>query len=348
MNSFSKKIGNITISVDYRVELLGVIMLISDYSKKFPYLFGEYENKFYMDRIKEKFLKYKDEEVIKMFDELVIKHGFSYDAPYALFLQLNDNFECDKISDDIFKHRLGSDPIVYEFISKLKDFAEKINFEEYYKSNEEEYLKYINSLATAFEMYDISKFLLSYYGYGENKKFELNLIPFAADGAFAATSPNNTIHSLLPINERSKKDDLYECKGREKHIVKNPVHEFSHGFVNVLNEKYGLIDGDSNIFEDIFEVMKKNAYGSNYSILNEFIIRAIVARYILITYKDEEHYNKEINRTKEWGFIYIDNIIESLIEYENNRDKYKTFDDYFPILVENFIKYIEQQRDATL
>ncbi len=342
MNSFSKKVGNITITIDYRIELLGIIMHISDYSKELPHLFVEHENKFYMDRIKEKFLKYKNEEVVKIFDSLLIKHSFSYDAPYALFYELNEDFECNKLSDYVFKSRLGSDELVYEFISKLKPFAEKINFEEYYNSNKEEYLKYINSIASAFEMYDISKFLFSYYGYGEDKKFFVNPIAFASDGAFGVMLEDGAIYSSIPVYKNSKRENLFDYTSREKSIVKTSVHEFSHGFVNKINEKYGLIDNDSNIFSNIFEVMKKNAYGSNYSILNEFIIRAIVARYILITYKDEEHYKKEIERTKEWGFIYIDNIIESLIEYENNRDKYKTLDEYFPIMVNNLINYIKK------
>lgn len=342
MKSYNKKIGNITVTIDYRIELLGIIMLISDYAKELPHLFKEYENKFYLDRIKEKFLKYKDEEVIKIFDSFFIKYGFSYDAPYALFYELDEDFKCNELGDYVFKNRLHSDNEVYNFISKLKDFADKINFEEYYKSNEEEYLKYINSISSAFEMYDVSKFLFSYYGYGEDKKFFINPIPFASDGAFGAILEDGSIYSAIPVYKNRRRDNLYDYTGIEKSIVKTSVHEFSHGFVNALNEKYGLIDNDSNIFSDIFEEMKKNAYGSNYSILNEFIIRAIVARYILITYKDEEHYKKEIERTKEWGFIYIDNIIESLIEYENNRDKYKTLDEYFPIMVNNLINYIKK------
>jgi hypothetical protein len=57
-NSINKKIGNITVEVNYKTELLGVIQLLSDYHNDFPNLFEDYENRFYIKRINDKFLKY--------------------------------------------------------------------------------------------------------------------------------------------------------------------------------------------------------------------------------------------------------------------------------------------------
>lgn len=60
-------------------------MCISNYRNKFPSMFKPYENQFYVQNIIDKFGKYKEENVIKQFDDLVAHHGFAYDAPLGLF-----------------------------------------------------------------------------------------------------------------------------------------------------------------------------------------------------------------------------------------------------------------------
>ena len=69
-------------------------MWLSDYPNQFPHLFQPYANKFFTDNIIQKFNEFKNEPAILKFNELVKKHGFSYDAPIALILQINENFDC--------------------------------------------------------------------------------------------------------------------------------------------------------------------------------------------------------------------------------------------------------------
>ena len=130
MKSVEMRDENIIATVDYRTELLGIIMWLSDYHNLIPECFRIYENEFYIDNIMNKFSRFKDEEIIKDFMELVEKHKFNYDAPYALFLQLDEHFKCDNLDDYVFKERLEEDESVYDFIDKLEGFAKKINFEE--------------------------------------------------------------------------------------------------------------------------------------------------------------------------------------------------------------------------
>ena len=106
MKSIEKNIEKITITVDYRSELLGIIMWLSDYHNQFPHLFQPYANKFFTDNIIQKFNEFKKEPAILEFNELVKKHGFSYDAPISLFLQINENFDCNDVNDYILKERL--------------------------------------------------------------------------------------------------------------------------------------------------------------------------------------------------------------------------------------------------
>ena len=44
MDSIQKHVNGINITVDYRTELLGILMWLSGYTTRLPHLFSEYEN----------------------------------------------------------------------------------------------------------------------------------------------------------------------------------------------------------------------------------------------------------------------------------------------------------------
>lgn len=47
---------------------------------------------------------------------------------------------------------------------------------------------------------------------------------------------------------------------------------------------------------------------------------------------------KSIKKDYDMGFIYINNVIDSLIFYENNRLLYPTLKDFYHNIIENIIK----------
>ena len=56
---------------------------------------------------------------------------------------------------------------------------------------------------------------------------------------------------------------------------------------------------------------------------------------IVQKYHDEEWVQRAIQNEKKHGFIYIEDILESLEEYENQRQIYPTFDLYYPMIVKH-------------
>ena len=339
MESIFVRDKNIVATVDYRTELLGILMWLSDYHNILPELFNVYENKFYVDNILSRFSKYKDDEVIKDFMELVKKHKFSYDAPYALFLQLDGHFKCDKLDDYTFKERLEEDESVYEFISKLEAFANKINFKDYYNSNVELYKKWTNYVLNCFKKGNVLKFYENYFGKPDNE-FYLNLIPFASDGSFSA-SIGNKIYDMNPVTRDMKKESLFE-RNRYENVISAPIHEFLHGFVNPITEKYNILTNETNFFDDIKKDMSKQAYPTDVEIINEHLVRAIQIRYIINEYNDEKWAEYITNMEEGNGFIYIRNILQLLEEFENSRDKYNTFDDFYVHLINYLFLRVRQ------
>ena len=103
MKCFQKKIGNIIFTVDYRTELLGIILVLSNnYKKLVDRKMISLENKYIYDRIHNNFDKFKNHKTILLFEEIIKKHPyFNYDAPVTLFLSLDENLKCKKRMDNL-------------------------------------------------------------------------------------------------------------------------------------------------------------------------------------------------------------------------------------------------------
>jgi len=332
--SVSVNSNNIEIRVDRRTELLGIIQIISDYQKKYPHLLQKHcNNREYVEEIEKRFLKYKKHEVIKLFDIFVKKYRFSYDGPVALFLQLDKNYICSELDYYVFQERLYGDNKVYDFINLLPGFAKEIGFEKFYNSNKNKYQEFINPIVVEIEKNDIIKFLLDYYGLPSEKKYVLNLLPFQTYGNYGVNTKTCVYANISGrINSTKKTDVFVNCSFDFSNLL---YHEFSHSFINPLTDKHALTSEEDPIFNNIFEAMQEQAYGNNRTIINEHIIRALTLRFMFHINKDIEFYNELLQKEKEKGFIYIENILESLIYYENNRNKYTNIDDFYPIIIKN-------------
>lgn len=113
------------------------------------------------------------------------------------------------------------------------------------------------------------------------------------------------------------------------------LHEFGHSFVNPLMDKYEK--KIEKLKEKYFsKKLKSDAKNEGYSewkyVFNELLLRATT---IKITEKNfgKDKANELIEYEKSVGFGLVENIIEILRLYENNRDKYPTFDDFYPTLL---------------
>ena len=337
MNSYTKQVDNITITVDFKTELLGIIEIISPQYKSISgHTLTPLGNKFIYDNIIEKFNKYSNHELIELFDEITQKYSFMKDSLVHMFLELGDDLKIDKLSDYTME-QLNYDNKIYEFINLLPSFASEIGFYDYYKNNENFYLKCINSISNNINDIKFSKFLSNYFGY-LNKELVINAIPFNSYSCYSAHTDKKVISSL-GITQLSKSEDLYGTWELYKgDMIQICNHEFCHSYINPLTEKYDL--SDITMFDNIKEQMLQFGYDDIATIINEHVVRAVEIRSIKQLNLGEEKYKNSIERYKNIGFIYIEQIIELLEQYETKRNEYKTFDMFY----DNIINYMKQNK----
>ena len=318
MKSFYKKKDNITFTVDYRTELLSVILVLSDnYKKMVGNKMQPLNNKYIYDRIIERFSKYKNHKVMILFEDIIKKHKyFNYDAPITLFLSLDEDLKCDKLNDYLFNTILEKDNLIYDFIDELKNFSIDINFDDYYLNNKNEYNMFIDTIYDKHINNNLDVFLNEFFK--EKKELFVNAIPFNSMSCYSSFI-GDKVYSNIGVTQLSKENNLYENWELYKgDMLLVSLHEFCHSYVNPLTEKY---ISNNNLDYLIDDNMHRFAYDDALTVINENVVRAIVLYYEkkYLTEKYEKDYNKE----KELGFKYIDNILEVLKDNEDFETTFK-------------------------
>lgn len=339
-----KEFNEINMMVDPRIELLSVIIyLCPEYDESTNSIVsGELT---YKKDVEEYFGAYKDHKAVKLFKSMY-NRGFSYDAPPTsmLFLTNTPNLvlrdDVDK-SDFIYNvcmQRAGGEKNFLKFVEALNDFCIDTNFYDFYNDHLDYYNNIIDNTINGLEDIDYVNQVQDYYGKKQNGfNIVLNGMLYAnnygpriqkLDGSYDlfAILGSSGIESDLPIFN----DEIYF-----KYIVR---HEFGHSFVNYLtDENIDEVNKCEKLFEPIKEAMDKQAYNTWETSLNEHIVRSVVVR-ITETYGSKKEADEYLKMDQSNSFIYEDDIIEILKnEYEPNRNKYKTFEEFYPEIL-NLLK----------
>lgn len=328
----------IKVCVDKRTELMGVLLLISDYGKQNPRLVEVCHNEEYREKVFKHFATFKNEKAVKLLNEICNKFNFNYDAPIALIWQLDENYKFDTLLPYPFEERLKSSNLVIEFLNELPHFVKASKFEEFYNSNQKYYSKIIKETEKFVHPNVLEKFFNEFYKIDIPTNFVINLMPYSTHGNYGVGPKGTEVCNLSAKDVDGKLSFVWDEVGDLF------AHEFSHPIVNPLVDKYAKLP--KNYFKRIYPQMIKESYGTNdLNILHELVIRSIEYVWIKYYYKGKflgktpaELANYVIDGEKEDGFIYLDILTKLVEEYYLNRDKYANFEEFMPTLIKEFKK----------
>ncbi len=326
----SGKVNSINAIVDPRVELMSIIQYLAE-DKNINNTDSVYKQK-----ADEHFKAYKNHEVITFYKVLNEK-GFSYDAPPTFMLYLTqkldkDNGKIDESYKTQILTRIGGIENEEKFIKLLKDFSEKSKFSKFYAENSDFYKKIIEEYSRQNGV-DYIKFVEDFYGKEQNSYNSLLVTLYKGN-----YGPR--------IKEKNSSYDIYNImapRGSKENIpmFRNDIlfHELSHSYINPLTDKYyDKVWLYEDLFNPVSSRMNKMAYGTWETTVNEHLVRAadiIMSEKAFGKMSTFSRIQEEIAN----GFIYIEPIIKSLREYESNREKYKTLEEFYPELIDSFSKY---------
>ena len=176
------------------------------------------------------------------------------------------------------------------------------------------------------------------------KSYNIITSPLLQHGGYGVSIKNEDDEiNIYFIGGPKRVKNGYPDFGPSQKLQHTALHEFGHSFVNPTTEKFRKeINQYVSLYKPIKKIMKKQAYGSWETCVNEHIIRAITTRLTSLQYgENAENQWKLFEKSK--GFFYLPNILEKLKYYEANRDVYPSFENFYPEFINVFKDLFEQE-----
>ncbi len=333
-----KPTGQIKATHDERIELMSIMCRLAGYREYNSNAGGQY-----VADIDSFFREAKAHPAVQMLDSLRQTNGIAYDAPMSLAVNLQREgsrytLACDTAA--LEKRWKGVD---MELLTRrISAFSSEARFTEFYDTHRPFY----DSVCDTFNAEVTSRFnqgwYEQFYGTKATESFEI-IIGFANGGG------NYGPHRQLP----GKPEEVYSIIGYSVDDSGQPyystyaadylntlIHEFNHSFVNplVTDPRFaGRMEAAGEKMQTLSrQTMRKNAYGSWETIINESIVRAAVVRYFIDNGMTQDEIRQSLTYEVATGFYWMPELVKCLTEYSSHRDRYPSLDTYYACLIQFF------------
>ena len=320
-----KNSNNILIQTDFRIELSSAVIYLSNFNNE--YFIDKSEND-YSKMINHKFKTFKEHQVVLMFPDMW-EMGLRWDGIPQLALHLNSNIELSEkiqLSEELQSRFNNNISDLMKFLSLLKDFSKKSNFENFYNEDLDNVTKFVSYLNNELKKYPLIFILENYLNIKLYKQsIILSKLLKSSFGATIIDSENNReifcIMSSYWLNVANNNGRL------NLNLLSTIWHELLHSIINPLTNKlFG--ENPFNLSESQLDW---------YCELNESIIWAITLR-LLIQEKilSKRDYNWYFDNAIQNGAPKTKEMNELLMKYENDKVNYSNFREFYPILQNEF------------
>ncbi len=318
--------------VDDRVELLTIMARLADFNEYTKNVLTDYSND-----IDKHFLKHKNHPAIVLMKKLREEEGLGYDAVMHMAVLLSPSPELApriEFTTEIPDGRWGDTETALKFVGLLQQFYKDSNFEGFFKSHNEFYAVAEERFQKVLDQVDFSWFS-SFYGIptdGIDFHFYIRLQTGGNYGPEVKISDNEKdIYAILSTTETDEKNMPLYSQSRLPVVI----HEFSHSFINPIffeNIETFKPSGEV-IFEAVQKELQNMGYGNWESIVIESMVRAAVIRYRIDHETDVNEAYDRIITEQNFGFLWTDELVALLGAYAHNRQTYKQFDTFLPVLI---------------
>ena len=269
---------------------------------------------------------------------LFFEKNFKKDTSLMQFLQL-DNFG--------LPNTLINKSIIIDSLNQaIVSFAKISQFERFIESHQGYYNQKIDEVAKEISGMDLIKDFETFWGAKkDNYTIVISMLEQDIHSSwFINDKKSNCVFYLSPkfVVDNDAKfgnsdiTNLREGKMAVKdYIYYGAVHEIGHAFLNPIMDNY-----IKQI--DQIEFQYSTADPSKINFLCESFLRSLTA-YFLIINKYDEFAQMVIQGEKQQGYIYNEIIFDLIKDYANNRNNYKSFNDYVPVFLDKLKQKVENK-----
>lgn len=345
MSSFGKTddSGVIKAKYDERVELMSIICRLAGFREYNMDMTGKY-----IADIDSCFAEFKSHPAVIMMDNLRRSNGISYDAPMSFAINLTKaGNDFVLVNDTVAPETRWEGLDLKKVASTISDFYTKSNFSDFFKSH----IPFYEAACADFDSSVISKFnqdwYSQFYGMPPTENYEV-VIGFTNGGQNYGPScqfPGQPRNVFAIMGYALNENGVPYYTSNPEFNLNTLVHEFNHSFVNPLAENPefapGIEAAGSALMPYCRTVMRRIAYSTWASVVDESIVRAAVILYLLDNGASEEFVRNSVLDEMSTGFVWTPELVSCLQDYSKNRKKYPSFDLYYPKIIEFFKNYTD-------
>jgi hypothetical protein len=323
----------VRVAVDPRLEAIGILFRIAGVS---DFTNGSVQP--YIRRIDSAFVPFRGHAVFAEVRRLRAQPGLSLSAIASLAPQITDPVTFDERAPiDAPSSMLASAWRGVEarpFLSLARDFAQKARLGEFLLAQQPTFDSAAARLQRVAKVEDV-RWLTAFFGAPAGDVMIVSPMLINASANFGADFRDASVHERHAYIGIGTSDSL-------GFPVVNPdaaplvTHELSHSFVNpVVGSLSSLEPAGEQIYRGVQQPMRALAYTSWRTMLNESVVRATVVRFL----RWREGPAAAIRETRVQqgrGFIWMDELVDLLGEYEADRARYRTLAEFTPRLVEYY------------
>ena len=323
MKDLVKEFNGLKVLVNPYVEFLGVIFLLADFENNKPRNNDEYLNK-----MKIEFSRYKNDELVLKFKELLKNGSFKYDAPLEMVLRFVNN-------ENPTKELLQRANINKKEFEKIKrqffEFYQEVNFEKFIEQNNSEYNLNIDRFIERLKSNSPHEFLFDFLGM-KNNNLNVVLMHSVTTSNYGIMAGGQLYCLVRPYYKT--RFDSFDFAYDMPYVTSLLLHEFAHSFINPLTDKF-LLDKTKINKRKLESVMNEHPYGLDYIVaIYETIIRTIECLYIKQYFNENyEEFKKEY---VDEGFTLIEELSEFFEKFKETRKKGETIEKIYPDILKYF------------
>lgn len=330
---FSQK-NKLNVSIDERIETLYSIAYFNDY-----FLVSNHDN-IYKKTLDKKLSSLKNHRAVSLFDSISKNYNFSYYRPVEWILQYSDFPEFEKtkqkFDQDDETITKGKEHLLEEFTKELINFNQDSLYQKYIKATKPINEKVIQNILKSKTIQLLPDYLEEFYG-TSLPSYNIIISPLLHSGGFNSEIINQKgekeVYAIIGPNGEI---DFYPHFDQDYLEMDMILHEFGHSFLNPLTDKY-KIDIEKLKSKYYNNKLEKNGKEQGYSnwkdVFNEILLRSIVINITRNKFGDKKA-DELLNFEKSVGFDLVEKFSKELNYYQNNRNRYKTFNSFYPYFLQ--------------
>ncbi|MHC4853616.1 MAG: DUF4932 domain-containing protein [Planctomycetota bacterium] len=334
--------GKILVRVDPRVELMSVIFRLAGNPE---YNRGQVEA--YTKAADAHFGRFKDHAVVRAARSLRRLRGVSYDACMSMAVHFADTDELREVVPldpwPVGLDRRWTPTGARGFLKEAREFVREARFDRFLKTHDKLYQTAVERMQKVLDEHARQAWFDEFFGARPEARFELVLGMLNGGQCYGPR-----------VRTADGKENLYCVLGVwstdadglprfDRSMVETVVHEFCHSYCNPLVDKHAdkLAEPAHKLYPHVQSAMRAQAYGNWKTVMYESLVRAAVVRYVRAV-SGAQAARRQIAGDQQRSFYWVRELAGLLGQYEKQRDKYKTLDDFMPEVITFFETYAKR------